>query len=260
MKFGSLFSGIGGMDLGLERAGMECAWQVEIDEFCRKVLTKHWPNVPKFNDVRECGKHNLEPVDLIAGGFPCQDISVGNQAGQGLEGERSGLWSEMFRIISELRPGFALVENVANLFNRGIERVLGNLAGIGYDAEWQVIPASAVGAPHTRSRVFIVAYPASLRRDDGGCVWERRPVLYDFNGDAAQGQPQGQGRECWPSAIPSFIAESADPNGGGLQGRVYEWSSKRVETLSQGELRWNLPTPYVCRGSDGIPDRAVQWS
>lgn len=71
MKFGSLFSGIGGMDLGLERAGMECIWQVEIDPFCRKVLTKHWPNVPKFNDVREVGKHNLERPDLIAGGFPC---------------------------------------------------------------------------------------------------------------------------------------------------------------------------------------------
>src|SRR6476659_6413437 len=92
IRFGSLFAGIGGMDLGLERVGMQCAWQVEIDEFCRKVLAKHWPDVPKFNDVKECGRYNLEPVDLICGGFPCQDIS---NAGKrvGIDGERCGLAS-----------------------------------------------------------------------------------------------------------------------------------------------------------------------
>ena len=158
MRFGSLFSGIGGMDLGLERAGMTCAWQVEIDEFCRKVLTKHWPNVPKFNDVREVGKHNLEPVDLIAGGFPCQDIS---HAGLriGIDGKRSGLWSEFARIIRELRPRLALVENVPALADRGMDRVLGDLARLGFDAEWFVLSACAFGAPHTRERMFILAYP-----------------------------------------------------------------------------------------------------
>lgn len=127
MRFGSLFSGIGGMDLGLERAGMRCAWQIEIDEHKRSVLSKHWPNVPKFNDVRECGKHNLEPVDLIAGGFPCQDVS---HAGPriGINGARSGLWSEFHRIIYELRPRYTLVENVTGLLDRGIERVLGDLS------------------------------------------------------------------------------------------------------------------------------------
>ena len=105
MRFGSLFAGIGGFDLGFERAGMECAWQVEIDEFCNKVLAKHWPNVRRYKDVREVGKHNLEPVDLICGGFPCQDVSLAGQRA-GLEGKRSTLWSEFYRIICEIRPKF----------------------------------------------------------------------------------------------------------------------------------------------------------
>jgi len=157
VRFGSLFSGIGGMDLGLERAGMECAWQVEIDEFCRRVLTKHWPNVPKFNDVREVGKHNLEPVDLIALGFPCQDISLAGD-GLGLQGTRSGLWFEGRRVVSELRPRLALVENVAALLNRGMGRILADLAALGYDAEWQCLSARQFGALHLRERIFIVAY------------------------------------------------------------------------------------------------------
>jgi site-specific DNA-cytosine methylase len=122
--FGSLFAGIGGMDLGLERAGLTCRWQVEIDPYCRKVLAKHWPDVPKLEDVRDAGAHNLQPVGLIAGGFPCQDISnAGKRAG--IDGERSGLWSEYARIIRELRPRYVLVENVSALLARGFERVLG---------------------------------------------------------------------------------------------------------------------------------------
>lgn len=156
MIFGSLFAGIGGIDLGLERAGMRCAWQVEIDDYAIQVLTKHWPDVPKFRDVRRVGAHNLPPVDLIAGGFPCQDIS---DAGKriGITGERSGLWFEFARIVRELRPRYVLVENVAALLHRGIERVLGDLAACGYDAEWECIPAAAIGAPHIRDRVFILA-------------------------------------------------------------------------------------------------------
>ncbi len=159
MRFGSLFAGIGGMDLGLERAGMECAWQVEIDDYCQRVLTKHWPDVPKFGDIRDCGKDNLEPVDLICGGFPCQDISYAGKGAGIAEGTRSGLWSEYHRIICELRPRYVLVENMAALLVRGIDRVLGDLAAGGYDAEWDCIPASAVGAPHRRDRVFVIAYP-----------------------------------------------------------------------------------------------------
>lgn len=159
LTFGSLFAGIGGIDLGLERAGMRCAWQVEIDDYATKVLAKHWPDVTRFRDVRLCGKHNLPRVDCIAGGFPCQDISdAGKQAG--INGERSGLWAEFYRIICELRPRYVVVENVAALLHRGMGRVLGDLAACGYDAEWQILSAESVGAPHLRERVLIVAYSA----------------------------------------------------------------------------------------------------
>jgi DNA (cytosine-5)-methyltransferase 1 len=161
MKFGSLFSGIGGMDLGLERAGMQCQWQVEIDEFANRVLQKHWPSVPRFRDVRECGAHNLTPVDLITGGFPCQDVSIAGRRA-GLAGTRSGLWAEFARIIGELRPRYILVENVTGLLVGGMGRVLGDLSERGYDAEWETLQAPT-SALHLRKRVFIFAYPTGER-------------------------------------------------------------------------------------------------
>jgi DNA (cytosine-5)-methyltransferase 1 len=167
VTFGSLFSGIGGLDLGLERAGMECRWQVEIDPYCQRVLAKHWPNVERFSDVKEVGSHNLKPIDLICGGFPCQDISLAGK-GAGLEGERSGLWWEFHRIIMQLRPRYVIVENVGALVVRGLDVVLGSLAEGGYDASWDHIPAAAVGAPHRRDRIFIVAYAPSIGHGAGG--------------------------------------------------------------------------------------------
>lgn len=160
--FGSLFTGIGGFDLGLERAGMRCAWQVENDAYCQRVLQHHWPNVERFSDVRDVGALNLRPVDLIAGGFPCTDLSISNAKGQGLDGARSGLWREQYRIICELRPSYALIENVPNLTGKGLDRVLCDLAAIWYDAEWSVISACALGAPQTRERLFILAYTNGL--------------------------------------------------------------------------------------------------
>ena len=161
MKFISLFAGIGGLDLGLERAGMECVAQVEIDDFCQKVLTKHWANVPKFKDVRDVGKHNLPTADLICGGFPCQDVSLaGNRAG--LQGKRSTLWSEFHRIVCEIRPRWILIENVPGLLSSDngefARKIFRELAASGYDAEWRIIPAAAVGALHLRERLFILSY------------------------------------------------------------------------------------------------------
>ncbi len=150
------------MDLGLERAGMECRWQVEIDPFCNKVLEKHWPGVKRYGDIREVGAE-LERVDLIAGGFPCQDVS---QAGAkaGINGDRTGLYKEFLRLADTLGPRVILMENVAGLLvGRGIGVVLGDLASLGMDAEWGVHSACSIGTPHPRARVFIVAYPNSLR-------------------------------------------------------------------------------------------------
>lgn len=161
MKFGSLFAGIGGFDLGLERAGMECKWQVEIDERKRAVLARHWPDVARFGDIAEVSASQLGQVDLIAGGFPCTDISsAGDRAG--IDGEHSGLWTHFARLIRELRPRYVLVENVPALLVRGMETVLGDLAASGYDAEWDCLPAAAFGAPHLRARLWLLAYPAGF--------------------------------------------------------------------------------------------------
>jgi DNA (cytosine-5)-methyltransferase 1 len=156
-----LFSGIGGFSLGLERAGMETVAFCEIDPFCRRVLAKHWPHVRQYDDVRALSAQQLEAdgisVDVICGGFPCQDISLAG-AGAGLEGARSGLWSEYRRLIEETRPRWVIIENVSALRSRGLDRVLREIAALGYDAEWHCIPASAVGAPHRRDRVWIIAW------------------------------------------------------------------------------------------------------
>jgi DNA (cytosine-5)-methyltransferase 1 len=167
VNVGSLFSGIGGFDLGFERAGMRVAWQVELDPFCRAVLARHFPAAARFEDVRRVGARELDPVDLVCGGFPCQDLSSAGR-GAGIDGARSGLWAEYARIIRELRPRYVVVENVPALltgkgkrWDRGrIGRVLGDLAEARYDAEWACLSAREFGAPHLRKRVWIVAYPA----------------------------------------------------------------------------------------------------
>lgn len=165
LTFGSCFAGIGGLDIGLERVGMECKWQIEWEDYCQKVLATHWPDVKRYSDIREVDANELERVDVIAGGFPCQDISVAGK-GEGIqEGNRSGLWTEMSRLILVLRPRYVIVENVAMLLSRGIGRVLGDLATLGYDAEWEMLPAAAFGLPHERQRVFILAYPSDLGWD-----------------------------------------------------------------------------------------------
>jgi DNA (cytosine-5)-methyltransferase 1 len=157
-----LFSGIGGFSLGLERTGgFRTVAFCEIDRYCRQVIAKHWPDIPCYEDVQELTKERLQEdgisVDVICGGFPCQDISTAGKRA-GIKGTRSGLWSEYARLIRELRPSFIIVENVAALLHRGMDTVLGDLASIGYDAEWHCISASSIGAPHQRDRVWIVAY------------------------------------------------------------------------------------------------------
>lgn len=161
LTFGSLFSGIGGIDLGLQRAGWSCRWQVENDPFRCSILERHWPDVERHGDIREVDFAKLAPVDLIAGGFPCQPVSgAGKRQAQS---DERWLWPEFARAIRELRPGFALIENVAGLLDRGFGDVLSDLARSGYDAEWQLLPAAIVGAPHIRSRLWTVAYAAEGR-------------------------------------------------------------------------------------------------
>jgi DNA (cytosine-5)-methyltransferase 1 len=166
LTFISLFAGIGGIDLGLERAGMTCVAQVEIDDYATRVLEKHWPNVPRFKDVRGVGAHNLPQADVVAGGFPCQPHSAAGKRRGGSD-ERD-LWPEYRRIIREIRPRWVLGENVPGILSTDNGRFFGgflrDLAALGYDAEWSVLSACALGAPHTRERVFIVAYTHEIAR------------------------------------------------------------------------------------------------
>jgi DNA (cytosine-5)-methyltransferase 1 len=159
LRIGSLFSGIGGLEMGLEWAGLgHVVWQVEQDSFCREVLARHWPGARRYEDVRSVGAATLSPVDVLCGGFPCQDISAANHAGRGLDGKRSSLWFEYLRLIDELKPRVVIIENVARLVRRGLDTVVAGLDGLGFTVEGTRIRAGDVGAPHRRERLFLVAY------------------------------------------------------------------------------------------------------
>ena len=168
MKVGSLFRGVGGFGLGLERSGHEIVWQVEYDKQARSILRKHWPDVKMYNDVQqvggkdgEAGRDVLEEVDLICGGFPCQDLSVAGHR-RGLDGSKSGLWYEFYRILKECRPKYCLVENVPGLFSsnkgRDMEVLVRGLEELGYQWQYRILDSQYFGVPQRRRRVFIVGY------------------------------------------------------------------------------------------------------
>ena len=190
LVIGSLFSGIGGFELGLEWAGLgPVAWQVELDPWCRGVLARHWPNAARHADVRHVGAHNLEPVEVICGGFPCQDISVAGK-NAGLAGERSGLWREYLRVVGELRPRVVVVENVRALVSRGLDRVTSDLGGLGYRVEARIIAAADVGAPHRRERLFVLA--ARVADPDGERVREQQQRKPGGHADGLRDRGQGE--------------------------------------------------------------------
>lgn len=159
LTIGSLFSGIGGLELGLERAGLgPVVWQVEQSAYCRSVLARHWPDAERFDDVRSVGAGNLAPVDLICGGFPCQDLSHAGKR-KGLAGERSGLWREFLRIASELRPSWVVIENVHHAWAGWVPFVRRDLHAAGYASVPLRMSAGELGADHRRTRAFVIANP-----------------------------------------------------------------------------------------------------
>ncbi len=169
MNYLDLFSGIGGFALGAYWAGMKFDnhYASEIDPYCVKLYQKRFPDSIQLGDIKSIETDKLPKGEwIITGGFPCQDISIAGK-GAGIHGARSGLWFEYFRLIRDLRPRFAIMENVGMLVHRGLREVLGSLAEIGYDAEWQDIRASDMGAPHRRERIWIVAYPEIMGRGNG---------------------------------------------------------------------------------------------
>ena len=201
MRVLDLFSGIGGFSLGLESAGFETVAFCEIEPFPCKVLAKHWPDVPIYNDVTELTGDRLKAdgiaIDVITAGFPCQDISHAGKGAGIKDGTRSGLWSEVARLTSELRPQYVILENIAAILGRGADIVLGDLAEVGYDAEWHCIPASAVGACHRRDRWWCIAYPVRVGR-------ERLRNKQQEPGEARQGRAR------YASALQSGIVAHAN--------------------------------------------------
>jgi DNA (cytosine-5)-methyltransferase 1 len=253
LTFGSLFAGIGGFDLGFERAGFQCKWQVEIDDYATRVLERHWPNVHRERDIRQCGRHNLDRVDCIIGGWPCQDISYAG-AGAGLNGARSGLFFEAARLVRELQPRAVVLENVAGLLTRGLDRVLGTLASFGFDAEWHCIPAAALGAPHIRDRVFIIGTTRAMGNTNSTrrktraakrevCGETRKQVLAargenvsDTNGARRKGRGQNG----------DFSGQA------GLRGRT---GSDEIERVRLAFADWWATEPDVGRVAHGVPKR-----
>lgn len=155
-EVGSLFSGIGGIEIGFEKAGFETKWFVENEPYARAILKKRFPNAKIYGDITKIDFGTVPKVDILTGGFPCQDISnAGTRTG--IKGSRSSLWKYYLKAIRILRPKFAFIENVSALLNRGLNVVLADLTTVGYDAEYHCVPASAVGAPHRRDRIFIIA-------------------------------------------------------------------------------------------------------
>ena len=281
-----LFAGIGGLELGLERAGL-CKTRcfVEYDKYAQRVLAKRFPDVPIWDDVRTF--HAPEgSFDVISGGFPCQDISVAGK-GKGIkQGTRSGLWFEFRRIISEVQPLFSVIENVPMLTVRGGDRVILDLAEIGYNAEWTVISAAGMGAPHLRKRMFIIAYPntdnsryvhrefkeqsaerginaqckfdglcedvayTSSSRRNNGCDNERK---HKYNipeiGTTKKNKQSGSGWECGTCENGSDVADSLC--------RRYSSQEKQICTRGDGFINsdWWTTEPNVGRVAIGVPSR-----
>jgi DNA (cytosine-5)-methyltransferase 1 len=246
-----LFSGIGGFSLGLERSGgFKTVAFCEIEEFPRRVLRKHWPDVPIYNDIRELTAERLTAdgitVDAICGGFPCQDISVAGK-GAGIEGERSGLWKEFARLIGELRPKYVIVENVAALLSRGLGTVLGDLAALGYDAEWHCIPASALGACHRRDRLWIIVECSKVRAQRQ--AKSRKPVSF---GEGIKRMVRGWNAGLYPDAWEKRGKRRGIKSVYGL--RELSWG-QNCGSIAELISVASLHTPALCRSNDGISRR-----
>ena len=241
LTVGSLFSGIGGLDLGLERAGMRVIWQSEIDPYGCRVLNKHWPDVPNIGDITQVDWSQIARPDVICGGYPCQPFSTAGKR-QGENDERH-LWPYVREAISHLRPRYAILENVRGHLSLGGLTVIGELAAIGYDAEWRIVSAASVGANHRRDRIFIVAYPNSIRL-------ETKRAEQPASGFGGSGQNKNE------FVAHPTISDGRKPEPHGV-GTVFGQASKLGKSGSDGRPHgyWWEVEPAVGRVADGVSCR-----
>lgn len=303
MQVMGLFSGIGGFELGFRRAGFTIAGVCEIEPYACRVLEKHFPEARLYKDVKELTGERLRADGIrpfvVTGGFPCQDISLAGK-GAGLGGERSGLWFEMHRVIAETRPRWVVAENVAALRSRGLDQVLGSLAAIGYDAEWHCIPASAVGAPHRRDRIWIVAYPQSratgaainIRAGQPELGDGRRDVAYPARLQPGRAEQRAIGERVGPGGQPQPVADASRNRwqqglahsgrsvegtkegpqrglGGSGENQLGDTAQPRLEIRLNGHAGqqpaaigtgWWQSEPTVGQLVDGLPDGLVRFA
>ena len=246
LTVGSLFSGIGGLDLGLERAGMDVIWQSEIDPYACKVLAKHWKDIPNHGNIKEIKWADIIRPDVICGGYPCQPFSTAGRRNG--ENDPRHLWPWVRTAISELRPKYAILENVRGHLTMGFDKVLGDLATIGYDAQWQIVSAASVGAPHRRDRIIIVAYPQSYGQrgryfNCSGKIQERDEV-----------QIETRGSSC---IMADNDSQRYGINGAqGVTGQTHLfWRHNARRKAANVSRQWWASEPDVGRVAHGIPAR-----
>lgn len=272
--FLDLFAGIGGFALGAYWAGLrfDRHYFSEVDDYAIRTSRARFPDAESLGDIRAIRGADLPAGDwIIAGGFPCQDISVAGK-GAGLAGERSGLWYEYARLIGELRPRYAIMENVGALAFRGLDAILGGLASLGYDAEWQDIRASDVGAPHRRERLWIVAYPNEERGNRAGGTWNGRAESADGDSDVPDslgygvrdesGRRDGQDGADTPEPRDNGAQGTlADAQDGGHVRRDGKLGATEREVFEpgrgsqDGRREWWTTEPDVGRVAHGVPAR-----
>lgn len=270
ITIGSLFSGIGGFELGLERAipNSKTIWQCEQNAFAQKVLKKHWPDVPIYDDIKEIKHGSIDVVDVICGGFPCQDIS---QAGKGkgiANGARSGLWFEMLRIIDMVRPRIAIAENVTAITQkgRGMDIVISSLSKIGYDVEWIDVRASDEGAPHQRERIFFVAYPNEINRHKkfGIVEKEKRKASKEIqhktkhSNGSWNSNPIDDGTRCEPTNANMQRSEKQSMYTEPMDKKIYIAECRDSQNVRIHKKNYWEGTPIespLCRVDDGISNR-----
>jgi DNA (cytosine-5)-methyltransferase 1 len=243
---GSLFSGIGGLDLGLEAAGVgQVVWQVEIDKRCRQVLAKHWPDAERQEDVKTVGSRNLGRVDVICGGFPCQDVSSAGKR-EGLSGAASGLWYEYERIVRELRPRAVVVENVSSGARKWLPTVRRMLGALGYRTRAITVAASDVGAPHLRRRIFVLAI--AMADGDGDGERARESVRVDHAAQRNHADGRGQG----PLAHRHRVGLEVDGKRRGRHAARAQLQAAQGSHARVGDDH-RLPVGVVGRDADGLP-------